>query len=453
MKGGDLSGEKKLTEKDTPELDQSEIRSTRRRQNTSSGLIALFAFAIAVTPEFDFLGIPKVRVTDLLLPLILLTVGSNVIRKNGPNGKPRKFPFTALFANIICWDLCSLFLFGSADIRPGIFYLAKRVAFFLIAYMGYAAVDSMESFTKIIRGLLWACPILCLSVLLEARYKSDDGLSGDAMRASGIIEGQQASTAMFIVIVLCLCGGLWAATENKTPLLVTVLLGIAAIFATGTKGALLSGGFAMLILALAPGRARIPLHYLILPIVLGWIILPDRLRDRLMGVAPEISQVYAGLTEDSSLMPSAGSSSLASRIVTAQAVMTDLIPQSPLLGLGTGFKHLGSIDNFYLTEWVYHGLVGLILFLILIRKMLMLFLESIRNIRAPTGRAAATGMLAALGAMLISGLHAESFYLIRPMECFMLLTGLVAGCQSVQEAVQKGRPGPRFNKFPIPGRP
>jgi len=132
-------------------------------------------------------------------------------------------------------------------------------------------------------------------------------------------------------------------------------------------------------------------------------------------------------------MPSTGSSSLANRVVGAQFVFNNLVLASPLVGLGTGYKRLGLIDNFFLAEWVYHGFIGLFLFMMLVWQFATVLRTSIRETSSPEIKASATGVLAGLCAVTVAGLSSESFYLIRPMEALMLLVGLAAGGARVRE--------------------
>jgi len=398
----------------------------------SPWLISLFAFAIAVTPEFNFLGIPKVRATDLMLPIILLALSSNLARLPKQR-RPPPFPFAPLMIWTLVWDFVCLLVLGEAPMSPGIFYIVKRALFFLIAYMGYCAVSSTQGYLQCLRGFLWSSPLLCLSVLLESRFKRETVETVDAMRASGIIAGQQAQTSLFLVLVLSVCVALWPVFRQKWLLALTMFLGMAAIFSTGTKTALFTGSVALLVLGLGPVRTKLPIPLILVAVAFGWFLVPESVRERLTGVTPEIQLVWTAVTEDPSVMPSTGSSSLANRVVGAQFVFNNLVLASPLVGLGTGYKRLGLIDNFFLAEWVYHGFIGLFLFMMLVWQFATVLRTSIRETSSPEIKASATGVLAGLCAVTVAGLSSESFYLIRPMEALMLLVGLAAGGARVRE--------------------
>lgn len=402
------------------------------RAAASPWLISLFAFAVAVTPEFNFLGVPKVRVTDLLLPVILFTLSGNLARLP-KSQRPPPFPFAPLMIWTLVWDFVCLLVLGEAPPSPGVFYLFKRALFFLIAYMGYCAVTSTEGYLQCIKGFLWSSPLLCLSVLLDSRFRKETVETVDAMRASGIIAGQQAQTSLFLVVVLSVCVALWPVFRQKWLLALTMLLGMAAIFSTGTKTALFTGSFALLVLSFGPVRTRLPIPFILIAVAFGWFLVPESVRERLTGVTPEVALVWTAVTEDPSVMPSTGSSSLANRVVGGQFVFNNLVMASPLFGLGTGYKRLGLIDNFFLAEWVYHGFIGLFLFMMLLWQFATVLRVSIRETHSPEIKASATGVLAGLFAATMAGLSSESFYLIRPMEALMLLIGLAAGGARVRE--------------------
>ena len=97
--------------------------------------------------------------------------------------------------------------------------------------------------------------------------------------------------------------------------------------------------------------------------------------------------------------------------------------------MGTGTRSLGVIDNFYLTEWVYHGAVGLALFVLLLGSLLTATWRAAAQECSPTARSLHLAGWAALVALAAAGLSAESFYLIRPIEALMLLVGVVLGME------------------------
>lgn len=408
---------------------QSEPGGPRGRLDPAY-LVAVYAVAVGVTPEFTFLGIPKVRVTDLLLPLIFLVCGG---AQRTAGLKAASLPLSGLFRGILFWNLGALLLWGSASLRPGIFYLAKRLIYFLVVYVVFISVRRVQVWNSIIRIMVFTSPLLCFTVLGElSRNIASGGVlaTTEGMRASGIIANQQTSTALYIAVITSLALGAWDAFKDplwKLGALASLITGTLAILATGSRG-----GLACIVLSMAVTIMRRPRQALKLGLVaalvgsVGWVATPAGLKSRIVSLAGEVDATVTGLTVDESELPEFGSSSVADRVMTARWAMAELLPRAHVLGLGAGFKNLGAIDNFYLTEWMYHGLIGLGLWIALQVGITVSALRISARTSDPVEKGLAFGVATAMIVTSFSGLHAETFYLIRPMEALALMIGLMA---------------------------
>lgn len=413
-------------------------RSSRVHRLDPSWAMLLYAVAVAVSPEFDFLGVEKVRVSDLILPvLLLLFMGARAteVRRNRRNGLPQPrgpIPLLGPMGILLLWDLASYAMFSEeGPLGIGAMYLAKRAEFFVVYFMGVMVVTSEWAWERIIRLFVLAAPILNLSVLWELHSKPE------LHRASGIIRGQETSTALFIVVVLGLVMGAWPVVRRQRErwaLMLAAGTGMAALLATASRAGLLCALLVAFLQAWRERRRRLGmLAGLILITSASWFLMPQTVQDRFERVPDELTSAWRGLVVDASQMPSAGSSSVAARILIAQRVLSEVIPRSPVFGLGTGRLVLGLVDNMYLTEWIYHGLVGLALLVVFLWTMGST-LKRIRNeARDPLLQGLAGALLTVLVAFSISGLAAETFYLIRPMEAYMLLVGVVVGRSRLPE--------------------
>lgn len=406
-------------------------------------LVTLYAVAVAITPEFNFLGIPKVRFTDLLVPFLIASFGSRLVAQVNQQGK-KSSKFSSQCMQLLFWNFGALLLWGQAKLDPGVLYLAKRAEYFLVALLCSASVGSVFAWNRVIRTLVFASPILNCSVLLEMfAFNTLGDADAENIRASGIIANQQTSTALFIVIICCISLGAWDAYKDKLWRLGTsmaLLTGVGAIFATGSRGGLACAVLSLLIiLILRPGKL-FSLGLIGLGVgFVAWAMTPDALQGRLAGILPETQATLAGLG-DSELMPDSGSSSIAGRAETAQHFFKDLLPRCGLLGLGAGWKRLGAIDNFYLSEWLYHGFIGLCLFIRLQWTLVLYCLQATRKSQDKVEAGVATGVAAAVIVMSASGVHADTFYLIRPMECLALLVGLVMARAHIRAREEKPKP-------------
>lgn len=414
------------------------FRSIRARRQDTAILVTLFAFAIAITPEFSFLGVPKVRVTDLLLfPLLAYIAPAS-------RGQKRKLPLLTIFSLVILWDLFVLLLFGQPDsFKMGLLFIGKRLSYYLIFLVGYSAVHSRAVWERTIGGLLMATPILALSILWAVRSEAD---SGEAQRASGIIANQQTSTALFFVVLLTLCLGalpVWRSPFSKLVGIASLGTGLPAMLATGTRGALIDIAFAVGVLEVLRRDLARSIGAVVLGAVLlavAWNFIPGSLQDRLAETVPSLLKTWENRSRATELM---GSNSAAARVAMAQACFRDSISKSPLVGSGMASRKLGFVDNFFLTEWTFNGLIGLVLMLIFLFRIGGLLWRAYRTSVDPLEKGIAAGVFASFMALWMATLHSDSFYLIRPMEAFMLLAGLVVGCSRLDS---KGIPESKRKK-------
>ena len=413
--------------------EEQPVSVASRRPPRSALVVTLYAIAVAITPEFTVLGIPKVRFTDFLMPFLFMSyVTAKGVKSEGTKSKKDKSDLYSWTVLVVFWELAALFFWGSAKLNPGIFYIAKRVEYGLVALFVSGTVRSITAWNQVVRMLIYASPVLNFSVLYDLiRFQSMGGVyaTQEGMRASGLIAQQQTSTALFITIISCISLGAWDAYKDKAWRLgvgVSLVTGCAALFATGSRGGLACIILTVVISAgMRPGRGAVLAVVGLAAGLIGWAFTPAALQQRLANIVPETIQTFQGLTMGDEYMPDVGSSSVAGRVVTAQWAFRTILPQAGLLGLGSGWKKLGALDNFYLSEWMYNGFLGLSFFMRLQWGLVALCWMISKKTKDPVEKGVAQGVLTALVVMSASGVHADTFYLIRPMECLAMLFGLV----------------------------
>lgn len=421
--------------------------SQKKPRSLSFYIVVVFAFAVGITPEFEFLGIPKVRYTDLLLPLI--AIGSAV-----SGSKTKRFPFQGIFIALFTWNLGCLLVWGSAKLTPGIFYLAKRFEFFLIAYLVSRTVRDQKSWNQVVRTMIFASPLLSFTVLHELNANINSGTilsSGEYMRASGIIANQQSSTAAYIAVATCIA--LSSFNSFKDPLwkvacAVSLGTGFAAILATGSRGGLVAMMVSLLATSVQKPRQAAGLFAMFAVFgSLAWSFTPADLQTRFMNLLPETRVTLGDLTSSADPVESefsreaasedeqfraVGASSVYDRIRAASFAVNVLIPQAGLVGLGAGYKQLGTIDNFYLMEWISHGLVGFALWGYFQGAVTVGCWRISKQSKDPAESGFAAGATSAMIVMGVLGFQGDSFYLIRPSEALALILGLVVARKEMQ---------------------
>jgi len=123
--------------------------------------------------------------------------------------------------------------------------------------------------------------------------------------------------------------------------------------------------------------------------------------------------------------------STSERLRSWNLVLTKDLPTHPLLGYGvTGGRFMDAQYPRVLSET---GIIGLILFLWLLRRIWVLLRICHRNLSDASLRGVALGTLCGFGGLLFHALGSNSFIIVRIMEPLMILIGLLLAALLLEE--------------------
>jgi len=396
-------------------------------------LLCLLPFAIALSPEFANPLVPKLRLSDVLLAiLILFLLGQLAFQRKGFRFPPRfALPIvTIIFLNLLSflWGTINGTLAGESLIR-GIYYLGKRLEYFSLFALSFNAVEDEEDLKLIVYSSLIASLLASLYAIVQFR------LTGG--RATGTIEGQPNILGAYILLHIALTISLLSfANDRRTRLFLLSLFftGIFAILYTFSRGTFVSLAFLFLIsLFLKPSRKYSLGLMVLFLLILLMPTLSQKVKERIASIPREIKLTLEGqITEG-------GESAFWDRYSGVLSGHNfQLVAQHPWLGYGMGYIPLGWLDIWIFSELTYNGILGTIAFLwllwVIFRELYWIYRE-----RGETFRGwVAFGLLLALFSFLIHSLSADTFYIIRPMESFWLLLGTLMGGEKFGEMVRGG---------------
>jgi O-antigen ligase len=107
------------------------------------------------------------------------------------------------------------------------------------------------------------------------------------------------------------------------------------------------------------------------------------------------------------------------------------VARHPLAGWGiTGY---GFLDAQYFRVLVELGIVGFGAFVLLLAACGRLFLRASRTLADPLHRGLALGLVAGLAGLMTHAIAANTFLIVRIMEPFWLLTGLLVAAIGLEE--------------------
>ncbi len=385
-------------------------------------ILCLLPFAIALSPEFVNPLVPKLRLSDILIACaILIWLGNLAFQRRLPH-LPKRFilPISLVFfLNFLS------FFYGVAIgtltgeiIRRGIYYLGKRMEYFLLFILAFDLVEEEADFELLVYSSLIASLLASLYAIVQFR------LTGG--RATGTIEGQSNILGAYILLHIALAIALLSFAEDRKArffLLSVFLLGVFASLYTFSRGTFVSLVFLFLFsLLLKPSRKfGIALSTIFLLLLLTPTV-SEKVKERIASIPREINLTLEGR------ITRGGESAFYDRyggVISGDNFRR--IAQHPWLGYGMGYLPLGWIDIWIFSELTYNGILGTLAFLWLIfliaKELFFCYNESEGGFR----KWVALGLLLALFSFLIHSLAADTFYVIRPMEAFWLLVGTTFG--------------------------
>ena len=151
--------------------------------------------------------------------------------------------------------------------------------------------------------------------------------------------------------------------------------------------------------------------------VVGWEIMPPVMKDRIMYTFTQREQAGQRQIGGASL-----DTSTSARLTSYQEVFDDVV-RSPIWGFGvTGY---GFLDAQYPRVIAESGLLGVVTFGIMVFAIFRLGYKVMKTSSDGLYRGLSMGLFAGLVGLMVHGLGANTFIIVRIMEPFWLLVGLV----------------------------
>jgi O-antigen ligase len=358
------------------------------------------------------------RMDDLLLFVIVLTWLAraalykelSVFRFTPLNGPIALFMAVSLLATLVGM------VRGNVSVASGLLFNLKILEYFIVFFMVVNYVkDEKQIKTFVIMTL-----VVALMVNLYALYQLPMG-----ERLTAPFEGEQGEPNtlggyLIIIISITLALLLLRSFGQKTNFLIPLLVlsGISVMF-TQSRGSwigliLMSVPFALL----STKRIFFIIGALCIVLVLPYVA-PESTKERFIGTFrpdPFFAQTERFMGQR--LDPSA------SERITSYKRGFAKWEKHPILGYGVTGS--GFIDGQFLRVLVETGIVGIALFLFLLWRMALFLWNAYGSVDDPFYKAFSLGMLGALAGLIGHSISANSFIIVRIMEPFWFLMGLVA---------------------------
>jgi O-antigen ligase len=305
---------------------------------------------------------------------------------------------------------------GRVSVATGLFFNLKIFEYFVVFFM----VVNYVREEKEIKTFVILVLVVALLVNLYALYQVPSGMRVTAPFEGELGEPNTLGGYLIVIISLTLALFLLRSFGQRTNLLIPLLVlsGVILMF-TQSRGSwlgliLMSAPFVLL----SSKRLFFIIGAILLVIALPYVA-PESTKERFAGTfRPEPffarTERFMGIELDPS----------ASERVTSYKQGFEKWKKHPVFGYGvTG---AGFIDGQFLRVLVETGIVGVALFFFLLWRMALFLWDTFWSVDDPFFKALSLGMLGALAGLIGHGISASSFIIVRIMEPFWFLMGLVA---------------------------
>jgi len=398
--------------------------------NTDFALIVLI-FSMLLSPEFQLGHIPGravvLRIDDLFIFLVFfgwlakMAVNKELgLLKTNPLNKP------ILFYIFICIFSSGIgALRGTNNLKHSIFYLLKYFEYFILFFMVSNNLKSRRQAKIFIYFMLLVAFIVCVFAL---RVSLSTG-----MRATAPFEGEQGepnTLAGYLIIIFSLILGLFIYASSIREKLFLILLGTLAVptFIYTQSRAGLAGFLVMyLVFIFVSKRQKVALILSLLLIsILVILVFPQevfyRYKSAFMGNRRvEVLGKKIGIDESGQ-----------ARIESMKGSLR-VWAKYPILGWGVPGR--GAVSDVQYTRVLREvGILGFLVFLYLIASLFKVAKVNLNNPSLDNFSCGLnTAFFSSLAGLLVMGVGAEVFIIIRIMEPFWFLVAIVVSLPELKQ--------------------
>ncbi|MDQ6983812.1 MAG: O-antigen ligase family protein, partial [Ghiorsea sp.] len=233
---------------------------------------------------------------------------------------------------------------------------------------------------------------------------------------------------MFSVVL----GILLYTTSSKQRYLLLFILGIIFVpfIFTESRSSYLSFFAAIMFFLFFSPKKKLLIFFCLGGIALAPFVIPKSVSDRILFTFNQSEQAgqldVGGITIDTSTTE---------RLKSWEKVLTKSFPNNPFFGVGvTGG---GFLDAQYPRVLLESGMIGLVLFIWFLRRVWVVMKRSFHEITDPVMRGVALGALCGYGGLLVHAIGANTFIIVRIMEPFMIILGLILAMRILENTKKK----------------
>ena len=387
----------------------------------------LFVFSMLLSPEFGARETQgsgfTIRIDDLLLAILSFSwFARSAIKKEFGI-----FPKTPLNTAITAYILLCLFstimggIYGKINV-VGLFFVLKYFEYFIVFFMVVNFVNTKEQVKTFVILLLITCAITSFIGICQIPAGG---------RVTAPFEGQAGEPGTFggyLIMMMSVSIGLFLTSESKrAKILLAVLIAtnIIVIMATESRASWMGLPFMYLAFIVLSKKKLLLIGIMVVLLAASPFILPKNVTDRFSGTF-KTEKGYQAKVGGKAL---ALDSSATLRVQSWQGILKD-IKFHPILGYGiTGYWF---IDAQYFRTLIELGILGLGVYLYLMYQIFRFLLQTYHMSGDNYVKGLIMGVLAGFISLLIHSIGSNTFIIVRIMEPFWFLMGLVVVLYNIE---------------------
>lgn len=402
--------------------------------NTEAGIYILI-LSMLLSPEFGGGGLGggssttasrgvTIRAEDLLLVilgfawLVRMAVHKELgLMRQTPLNRPiGHYTLICLFATGMGM------IWGHVNGMTGFFYVLKYIEYFVVYFI---VANYVRSYTQI-RRFTTVMLVTAFIVGIIAVLQIPSG-----QRVSAPFEGEKGepnTLGGYLLLVGAITAGLAFQIKDVGPrrmLIALLAFLIVPFLATLSRGSYLALPFVYMALVVLTPKKRVVMILAMIGVgTIGWVVMPSVVKDRIM---------YTFNQRSTSARVQVGNvkldTSTSERLNSWTEVGEDIV-ESPIWGFGvTGY---GFMDAQYPRVVAETGILGLVTFLLLVGAVFREALAVFRRSQVPLYRGLAMGLVAGLTGLMVHSIGANTFIIVRVMEPFWLVVGMVVSSAKIE---------------------
>ena len=388
----------------------------------------ILVFSMLLSPEFGQRATGGEGMTLRGDDLLLVLIGFSWLARTALYKELGLFLRTALNKPIFFYlAVCALstaigMLAGSVRIQSGFFFVLKYFEYYIVYFMVVNHIHSKKQVRYLIICLLVTCAIV--DIVGMAQIPSGKRLSAPF---EGEI-GEPNTFGGYLVLMLAMSIALFVsldAKKIKAALLLVTGLTIVPLLLSLSRGSYLAFGSMYFVLIALSKKRGLLVCFLLLACLAAPFAAPQRVINR---VAHTFSQRTQAGQEKIGNIRLDTSTSIRLRS-WARGVKASM--KRPIFGYGVTGWHF--IDNQFTRVLVETGFVGLAAFLFLLSSIFKEGWKVFKETEDKLYKGISMGFLAGLVGMVVHSLSANTFIIVRIMEPFWLLAGLVMAIPAIEE--------------------